>query len=179
MVACELPEIWSRLRVLFWKPRVANLVSGFQWTSSRNRTWNHRVQRRLVRPECRILRLLVPVARRKRIPDCCSHDLGLSEGTKKLLLRAHKTRAGTHTHTHTHTHTPSHAHTHRHTFIYLVWQQTICEVYTRSYAYTYTPDATDANFALVQCARRFTAACGLKSLLSFKDVFLYRRATLS
>ena len=62
-----------------------------------------------MRPTCRILGLSVPAARRKRIPDCCSHDVGLSEGTKKLLLRAHKTRAGTHTHTHTHT--PSHTHT--------------------------------------------------------------------
>ena len=105
------------LRALFWKPHVANLVPGFQWTSSRNRTWNHRVQRRLVRPECRILGFSVPVARKKRIPDCCSHDVCLSERTKKLLLRAHKTRAGTHTHPHTHTpsHTPTPADTHSYT----------------------------------------------------------------
>ena len=36
-----------------------------------------------------------------------------SEGKKRLLLCAHKTRAGTHTHTHTHT--PSHTHTHSYT----------------------------------------------------------------
>ena len=47
------------------------------------------------------------------------------------------------------------------------------------YAYTYLPDAIDANFALAQCARRFAVACGLKGLYSFVHVFLYRRATLS
>ena len=37
-------------------------------------------------------------------------------------------------------------------------------MYTRSYAYTYTPDAADANFALAQCARRSAAAYGLQRL---------------
>ena len=41
-----------------------------------------------------------------------------SEGKKKLLLRAHKTRAGTHTHTHTHT--SSHTHTHPQTHIHIL-----------------------------------------------------------
>ena len=34
-----------------------------------------------------------------------------SEGKKKLMLRAHKTRAGTHTHTLTHIHPHAHTHT--------------------------------------------------------------------
>ena len=86
-----------------------------------------------------------------------------------------------HTHTHTHTHTPSQTHTHTptDTHSYTQYGNKPYAKCTRDHMHTHTPDATDANFALGQCARRFAAACGLKSLHFFKYIFLYRRATLS
>ena len=90
-------------------------------------------------------------------------------GKKKSCCSVLIRRAPAPTHTLTniqpYTHTPPQTHIHR--------------LSMRSYAYTYTPDAADVNFALAQCARRFAAACGLKSLHSLIHVFLYRRPTVS
>ena len=93
-----------------------------------------------------------------------------SEGKKSccsVLIRRPPAPTHTLTHIHSHTHTPTDTHS------YIQYGNKPYAMYTRSYAYTYTPDAVDANFALAQCARRFAAACGLKSLHSFIHVFLY------
>ena len=143
------------------------------WTSSRNRTWNHRAQRRLVRPERRTLGLSVPVARRKRIPDCCSHDVGCRKEQKKLLLRAHKTCAGTHTHTLTHIHPQTHTHTPTDTHSYTQYGNKPNAKCTRDHTHIHThqtqltPTSRSRNVLVVSPRHVVSRVCILLNISSY------------
>ena len=109
----------------------------------------------------------------------------------RARARTHR-HADTHTraHAYTHPHLRTHAHTHTRfahisTHTHTRARPHLCNKpyakYTRDniYIYLYSSAAANADFALAQCARRFTAECGLKSLHSFIYVLLNRRATVS
>ena len=111
-----------------------------------------------------------------RFGFACTFSEGKKSCCSALIRRA---PAPTHTLTHIHPHTHTHSHTPPRTHIHILSMAINHLRNVHAIICIYTPDATDANLALAQCARRFAAASGLKSLHSFRYIFLYRRATLS
>ena len=94
-----------------------------------------------------------------------------SEGKKELLLRAHKTRAGTHTHTHTHT--PSHTHPQTHTHIlsmainHMRNVHAIICIYTHTHQMQLMPTSRTRNVLVVSPRHVVSRVCILLNISSY------------